>query len=182
MLTRIFAAALFALLMTTAPAHASPIYLEDLSLNFGGGYTINGGMYFQLGMNPAPTFTFSFNGTPLDLSSSFGSDPGHFFFDTSPPPLPLPPGFLPFEFDLARIDGIGPLFPPPTSFSDFALNDVPAVSGSVSGDTINFGAGAVSCAAPTPLPAALPLFGSGVIALAGFAVRRRGKVSLNNMS
>src|SRR5262249_38238206 len=160
---RIFAAAvLLAILTSTAPAHASPIYLEDLSLNFGDGYTINGGMYFQLGMTPAPTFTFSFNGTPLDLSSSFGSDPGHFFFDTSQlPPLPLPPGFLPFEFDLARIDGIGPLFPPPTSFSDFALNGVPAVSGSVSCDTINFGAGAVSCAA-TPLPAALPMFGSGV--------------------
>jgi hypothetical protein len=29
----------------------------------------------------------------------------------------------------------------------------------------------------TPLPAALPLFGSGVMMLAGFAVRRRGKVS-----
>jgi hypothetical protein len=31
--------------------------------------------------------------------------------------------------------------------------------------------------APVPLPAALPLFGSGVIALAGVAWRRRGKVS-----
>ena len=32
-------------------------------------------------------------------------------------------------------------------------------------------------AAATPLPAALPLFGSGVLVLAGVAWRRRGKVS-----
>jgi hypothetical protein len=40
---------------------------------------------------------------------------------------------------------------------------------SISGDVID--------ASSVPLPAALPLFGSGVIALAGFAWRR-GKVSI----
>ena len=42
----------------------------------------------------------------------------------------------------------------PTSYADFFLNNSPAVSGDVS---------------TVPLPAALPLFGSGVWALAGFA-------------
>jgi len=37
--------------------------------------------------------------------------------------------------------------------------------------------GTVSPASAVPLPAALPLFGSGVLALAGVAWRRRGKVS-----
>ena len=32
---------------------------------------------------------------------------------------------------------------------------------------------------PVPLPAALPLFGSGVLALAGFAWKKRGKVSVS---
>jgi hypothetical protein len=51
-----------------------------------------------------------------------------------------------------------------TNFAEFILDgDTPAISGDV--------------VSAVPLPAALPLFGSGVMMLAGVAWRRRGKVS-----
>jgi hypothetical protein len=51
---RIFAAAIFALLTFAAPAHAAPVYLYDLSLNFGDGYTNPGVGEFSCGVAATP--------------------------------------------------------------------------------------------------------------------------------
>jgi PEP-CTERM motif len=61
------------------------------------------------------------------------------------------------------------------ALSDFTLNGTPGVSGNVAWCVPLSGECGFTA---TPLPAALCLFGSGVLALAGFAWRRRGKVSL----
>jgi hypothetical protein len=59
--------------------------------------------------------------------------------------------------------------PPNPTFANFLINGTPATSGTV---TVN------SETLATPLPAALPLFGSALAGLGGFGwLRRRGKVS-----
>ena len=80
MLTRIFALTL-ALLSVTTPARAAVLAIDDLNLNFGNGYTVVGEQgLLTNGFFYAPsTLTFSFNGTPLDITSSFGSVPDHIF-------------------------------------------------------------------------------------------------------
>src|SRR5438105_3400201 len=88
---RTFAAALFALLAVTAPAHAAVLAIEDLRLNFGDGYAEDGSVgILTNGFFVGPsTLTFSFNGTPLDISASFDSVPGHLCFWHQPNPSPF---------------------------------------------------------------------------------------------
>ena len=105
---------------------------------------------------------------------------------------PVPPLFVdvglgnPIKYDPVFFDACGllpcPFGPPirlalswpidhiPTNFAEFTLGSdlnrgdgIPAISGDV--------------VSAVPLPAALPLFGSGVLALAGFAWRSTEKVS-----
>jgi hypothetical protein len=169
MLTRIFAAALFALLVTTAPAHAGAVAVEDINLNFGNGYTADGrARFFVPGMAEfGPDFSspnplhLSFNGSSLDLPFYLHAGLDHFFYSS-------PTG--PFLFDLV---GFG--FPPNFVFSDFSLNGVTAVSGNFDCISISVVGGSGTCPVSTPLPAALPLFGSGVMMLAGLAWRSGGR-------
>jgi hypothetical protein len=178
MLTRIFALTL-GLLAVATPARASTV--EIVTLNFGDGYTANGTISFLGPVGPPPQFFVPFsnfslylNGIPVPpmfvdvgLGNPIKEDP--VFFNIC--------GVLPCPFPGPVADSISwPIDHIPTNFAEFTLaktfngddvlnrgNGTPAISGDV--------------VFATPLPAALPLFGSGVIALAGFAVRRRGKVS-----
>lgn len=186
MFTRIFALT-FALLTITAQAHAATIEVLDLHFNLqvpsnffappnselqflsgdldavrindpyveshvGGPYFVSGNN-FALGsyLTSYPLFDFGLGrGTAgyLEVVGNAGS-----------PPINIQ---ILFYFNVANISN-------PT-FESFTLNGISPVGGdiTITNEVIN----------PTPLPAALPLFGSGIIALAGLAAcRRRGEVS-----
>jgi hypothetical protein len=150
---RAFATALFTLFLLTAPAHAATIF--NLDLDFGNGYQEIGNM--EIGSSLLEGYqgcclTLYYNGAPLSPFHLLGG---------GIPPIPnsviglYDIGGSPVGFVLALSNTQN--FPY-LDFTDFSLNGVPAVSGEVS---------------IVPLPAALPLFGSGVITLAGFAWRKR---------
>src|ERR1700730_17003453 len=87
--------------------------------------------------------------------------PGHVYYGTGAPPSL-------FQDDLAfRL-----AFPwyAPTTFSDFSLNGVTAIIGTVT--CVNGGFGSCFPTSPVPLPAALPLFASALLPFAGFAAWR----------
>jgi hypothetical protein len=161
---RTIAAAVFALLTVAAPAKAAGIIEESVNLNFGDGYQAIGDFgVLTNGFACCEFPTVEFDGSPVALSSTFTSEPGHLFYGNAGDP---------FLYDLA-FSSPQP-FLAPTTFADFSLNGTVAVAGDVSCISDNGSA----CPFPAvPLPAALPLFGSGLIALAGFAVRRKGKVA-----
>jgi hypothetical protein len=162
----------FALLTLTAPAHAATIDANDIiNLNFGNGLIASGSIAFnQIHLNspylsfyPNPSVNLYLNGTPLPrFQNPFPplGDP-YYFVD----PLDFGPPNSPGDFFAELAWPAGSL---PTSVLDFTLNGRPAVSGDV---TVTF-TDELSPPSPVPLPAALPLFGSAVLGLAGFAASR----------
>ena len=143
MITRIFAAALFALLTVTTPARAATIL--NLDLDFGNGYQeigsveFFGGPGFLFGYQGCCGLNVYYNGTPLSpFTGPVGGIPpqpnsavGLFDIGGSPVAFGLP---------LSNTQKF-----PYLTFADFSLIGTPAVSGDVS---------------IVPLPAALPLFRS----------------------
>jgi hypothetical protein len=166
-MTKKFAVALaLALLTVAAPARAYTFTTENIFLDFGNSYTATGSITY-----------FALYYPPYNPNSDIYPTSQINYFNLYVNQSPLPSWFIdpglgnPFKlqqtgFDLDPPNGVvgiitWPLDHPPTSFADFALNGTPAISGDVS---------------PVPLPAALPLFGSAILGLAGLAWRR-GKVS-----
>jgi hypothetical protein len=123
---------------------------------------------------PDATFSLYLNGTPVppaipDVGQGNPIKQDPVFFEAC--------GLLPCPYGPPILESISwPIDHIPTNFAEFTFSGpfaslnrgegTPAISGYV-----------VDASTVVPLPAALPLFGSGLIALAGFAVRRRGKVS-----
>jgi hypothetical protein len=149
MLTRIFALTLALLTTVTIPAYATTIAVEDINLNFGNGYEEKG----LLGVNIFKFWGISqypdlfYNGVPVPFTGFSDGEPNKLFqFAADGDHTLTIPGNFP---------GL------PVSF--WALDGVAAVSGDVKLVSLSY----------VPLPAALPLFGSGVIALAGVARRKQ---------
>jgi hypothetical protein len=184
---RIFAAVLFALLITTAPAHATtvPNAIEEVNITFADGYVLTGQMQWQY-----------FSGGPYCCGLPGPPTPGYGFPSPGPAGLFLNGGA--FVAGVPHADGVSlnAVFIPPgggpvdiyanladlpnnLTVADFSINSsypsYPPTDGSpgISG-TVSCVSG---CLSPVPLPVALPLFGSGVVALAGLAWRSRRKVS-----
>jgi hypothetical protein len=140
----------------------------------------------------SPDFTWS----PSNSSSAFGGTAigGQAFYTSTNAPLPL------MGLTLTTLPSFsGPPFPDfPIPFdgsvSTLTLEALFPEGGSAFYGGPGCDTGGVACftvglqgslttaeVSPVPLPDALPLFGSGVIALAGMAWRSRGKVSsINN--
>jgi hypothetical protein len=171
-----FAAALFALLAVTAPAHAAYVsYLDaDLDLHFINGDELTGNINLALNTPYAAAHlgpcqfggNLSVNGIPVsrccdrragvpDTVVVLATEQGGCCYDFIVNTAFLSPNPTYLDF------GLGPVFD--------ASYHYKATTGTVT---------VLSETLATPLPAALPLFGSGIAALAGFgAWRRRGKVS-----
>jgi hypothetical protein len=169
-----------ALLISTAPAHASPLTLEEmLKLDFGNGYQINGQFNFSTlysGDFVGSQFLYDW-GTPITATTLFSEGgfswigtPGAtypfngqtvFTFtypDQNEPPFYLNPGAI-----------IAP------GFWQFSLDGVPAVGGNLTCVAIEGEGGTSPCtfaASSLPLPDALPMFGAALLALGGFAAWR----------
>lgn len=92
-------------------------------------------------------------GAPLGAQNAFS-------YDGTTVELFVPTGPLGFVVFGVNTDYL----PPDPTFANFLLNGTPATGGAVT---------VPSETLATPLPAALPLFGSGLLALAGFAWRRK---------
>ncbi|MGE0565867.1 MAG: VPLPA-CTERM sorting domain-containing protein [Pseudolabrys sp.] len=171
MLRKIFlSAGLSVMLFIVMPTQAATITVEQIDVNFAGGFNATGSITFtQTLVYPqgylalaSPTIAMTLNGTPL-LPAPHPL-PGHGNLN-----LPLyfltPPDFYYGVFFTWPLSDR-----PPTHFSEFLLDGVPAISGTVT-------CGEVDCdIAATPLPAALPLFGAAVTGFAAFARRRRKSV------
>ena len=172
MLTRIFAAAvLLGILTATEPARAATI--DDVNIIFSNGWNLTGEVGFNpigsgyaypyagpagLFLNGAKWGTGSGAPNGSGLNGIWGFNPSTGFCCAGTLYL------ADVEFNLADVPYLVP--------HDFSIYTTsPYYSGTP--DAIGV-SGTVS---PVPLPPALPLFGSGIAALAGFAVRRRGKVS-----
>jgi hypothetical protein len=170
-----FAAAVFALLTMTAPAHAAFVsdLDADLNLNFGSSTQLVGSIdltWLPVGFGGAACCrvsdyilldsSLSLNGVPLTPT---GIGQNAFSYDGTTVEIFAP--VSPFGFPVFGINT--DYLPPNPTFSNFLLAGTPATSGTVT---------VLSETLATPLPAALPLFGSAVLALAGLAWRR-GKVS-----
>jgi hypothetical protein len=177
MLSRIFAAAVFTLLTMAGPTHAATVRLEDyIDLNylpgnpkFAAGGEFTGDIAFlqvgPLGFGLAPPGSWigggslQRNGFPI---TSFAASL------ICAPPIACAEYFVP----AGPIDsGEFIITVNSNHFPNLTYADFGADSGTV---TIVSETGF----SPVPLPAALPLFGSGVLALAGVACRKRGKISL----
>jgi hypothetical protein len=175
MLTRISAAAaVFALLTVAAPARAA--YVTDLGasvdLNYGSSEQLTGNLDltvnpfyppgFGAGANPywlAGT-SLSLNGTPL--TETFMGNTGYAgtqdYF--APKPFTTPPGLFDLEINTADT-------------ANLTYLDFPGATGGtvkVNSETL----------ITTPLPAALPLFGSAFAGLGGVGWLKRRKVSRNH--
>jgi len=189
---RTFAAAIFAalaLLAFVTPASAYTFTTEDINLTFQGGFTATGNISFT--ETPYPysplgsvfllggTVNMALDGTPLTPIPYYNPTPpgypppmgGNPFAGTDPsyfqllPSLPCSPGAACGEFSYS-------LYELPSDPSDFFFS-----GGSAQGivsitSQINIQP-PLPDVSPTPLPATLPLFGSGVIALACFALLRK---------
>jgi hypothetical protein len=151
------AAAVFALLTVAAPAHAYTIAIESLDLNFGNGYQETGNLGISVSKFPfVPCCEFptlSFNGSPIPVANFASGEAGRLYQFSQP----IPSTTYLLAFNSANF--------PNYTFSDFSLNGVTAVSGDVS----------VASVSSLPLPAALPLFGSALLGLAGFAAARKSR-------
>jgi hypothetical protein len=178
-MTRTIAAAIFALLAVTAPAHAA--YVTEL----GASVDLNLGSSTQL------TGTFDLGWLPVGFGGAACCRVNDYYF-TNPPSLSLngvpvtltgiPENAFPSDGTIGIfVPSIGPLdfyilgintnfLPPNPTFANFLLDGSPATSGTV---TVN------SETLATPLPAALPLFGSAFAGLGGIGWLKRRKVSTN---
>jgi hypothetical protein len=183
MLSRIFVAAvLLAILTSTAPAHAAVVFdavTEAVNITFANGYTLTGELNYDFFDSPTIFYGFPHPGPTglflngADLFSTNGAPDGESINGVWANPGNIP-GHGSGPGATADLYAVLADLPNNLTVGDFFLNGtpfvftdgIPGVSGSV--ECVN-GCGA------TPLPAALPLFGSGVMMLAGFAWRSRGK-------
>jgi hypothetical protein len=204
---RTIAAAVFALLTVTAPAHAAIIQwnldnvaeIGNPSVTFTGFFDYDTVANAGGGASPDFSITMLTGGSPdftWSPSNSFGvfggSGEGNAIFNTgtnSPAPLP----FLFTGLNLvAEVPDVLVHGTPPYAFGDGSFS--PLTLQNNTGGCLAHGScfyegpagqfavglqGSLTTAevSPVPLPAALPLFSSGVIALAGLAWRSRGKGS-----
>jgi len=180
---RIFAAAI-ALLAVTMPAHAAPIPnpVEAVDITFANGWTLTGELTYvgdtfftptgYAFPHPGPTGLF-LNGA--DLFATNGAPDGSSINGVWANPGNIP-GHGSGPGGTADLYAVLADLPNNLTFGDFFLNGTP----NVFTDGIPGVSGSVQCVSGcgvAPLPAALPLFGSGVMVLAGFAWRKKGKVS-----
>jgi hypothetical protein len=179
MFTRIFALTL-ALLAFTAPARAAIIQwnLENVHAVGNPAVTVTGFFDFDTAP-PIPLFTGQFStyeftvsglgGPPFTLTRSNTGLVGEIFGDSS---LRVSSDTVDQQVQL-DVGGLST-----SIFGGFVGSNAPLISSFsyVVGNNEEFNLQG-SILDVVPLPAALPLFGSGVMVLAGFAVRRRGKVS-----
>jgi hypothetical protein len=181
-------AAVFALLTVAAPARAAIIEwnLDDVA---------------EIG-NPSVTFTGFFDYDTVANAGPSGTSPNFNITELvgATPTLTFSPTNSTSFFDNLSSFGLGPRFGlEGGSAGDAALLElIIANNGTFDGsvpltplfraqlttafltpqiEQVQLSGLLTSNASAVPLPAALPLFGSGVMMLAGFAVRRRGKVS-----
>lgn len=153
-MTRTLAAAIFALLTITAPAHAAVLDLTDsVNLNYLNDGNLTGTVTFTEGFPPTYYFIsgdLSLNGTQL-IQVPTGPNLA-IFVDPAPPTGPI-------------------FFSLPADFPNLTPFDFGAISGTVTILSENV--------SPTPLPAALPLFGAALAGLGGVGwIRKKaGKVS-----
>jgi hypothetical protein len=180
MKTKIFAA-VFALLASAAPAYAAHVDAISLTFDsdahFTGTVTFNGDYSIVTeagGTLTGPGLAGPYSPTPATLGlSSDGLYPGA-------PSLGGP-------YYEVMLDGTGPLgfYTDLIVFVYSVKNGSPVLfepdAGVAYWDSVlgvdRSTSGSLNSLNPVPLPAALPLFGSAMIALAGLAWRSRGKVS-----
>jgi hypothetical protein len=186
-------ATIFVLLLVTLPARAATVQWNlDNVVNgyFGGGYeTITGFFDYNTASNSITYWNLqAIGGTVSTFTGVSGSIGGPAFVENLGPPSD--PSFsgsfgnysnpdpLALTFGTGNLDGtsnllfVGGLYYSPSVFVGGPDSAPPSGFITVNG-SLDYG-GEVS---PVPLPAALPLFGSGVIALTGLAWRWGGKVS-----
>jgi hypothetical protein len=178
-MTRTFTAAILALLIATAPAHAAIVETLDanLNINYGPSWNLTGTIDLvanpSYGFGPTTAYEFSgdlaLNGTPLQVRNDI---PPIAFGDSGLAGLTdpdLPNTVLPFLLS-------SPSLPPNPTYDYFLLAGLPGSISEPTGGTVT-----VTSETPplVPLPAALPLFGTALAGLAGFGwiKRRRRKVS-----
>ena len=165
-----FAVLAFAMLITPA-ARATVLTFEEINIGFGHGFQAVGQIAFASGP-PFPPDTYItvlevpslyLNGSPLQFVPS---GLGGAFIE--------PWIYTTGDFSLPREGLAFPLGTLPNVFSDFTLNGEPAVNGTVFVCARNVTTGPVGAceASAVPLPAALPLFSIGLLALAGFTAWR----------
>ena len=175
-MTRTFAAAIFALLITAAPAHAATVDLSvylDFPAYTRGGTPITNTMYGIFDFQLNPTTGFYFLDSSSDLAFAGGGAnliaPGTSNTSTTTAPMfvlggTVFPGLYSFSVNTGNF--------PNLTFSDFMFSGQAAVGGTVTACPSSGG-----CAV-TPIPAAFPLFASALAGLGGFGwLNRRGKVS-----
>jgi hypothetical protein len=160
--------AMLALLALTAPAHAAFVSSldADLNLNFGSDTLIGSiGLEWQPGSKGGKVNDYVLTDSNLSLN-------GVPLLQTSAPPIAFPNYGTTVEVFTKSLAPFGlvvfgvntNVLPPNPTFSNFWLQGAPATSGTVTvlSETL----------ATVPLPAALPMFASGLLALAGFAFFR----------
>jgi hypothetical protein len=122
----------------------------------------------------APSFTWSLSNSGTAFGNAVFTGPIFEVGSLDSPQMFLGlTGNLPFDGSVSTIPLIGS---DGTCDTSYFVEGACATGLGLSGSLVE---ASVSAA---PLPAALPLFGSGVIALAGFAWQRRGKVSVNRQA
>ncbi|MGE4048547.1 MAG: VPLPA-CTERM sorting domain-containing protein [Acetobacteraceae bacterium] len=169
-------AVIVVMLFGVTPCGAATIAIDQIDLNYADGFKVVGSIGFTpiqpFGPDggtlflPSPDLTVSLNGDPL--VRWFSSSPGH----GNIPGLPLLYATSPYSFGpVAHLTW--PVQPIPVGPEEFLLNGRAPISGTVTctGDCAGLTPPEVS---PTPIPAALPLLGSGLAALAALS-RRRSK-------
>jgi hypothetical protein len=174
MTKRFCAAAVFVFLTVTAPARASTTAIDAVNVTFANGYTLTGEMGFFYDVFipgysfpvPGPTGLYlNGQGYFASCGAPDGSDLCGLFWNPPPVPPSGSPLFAVIGINLADV-------PNNLTFADFALLS------SKLGPPLYAGvSGTVSCVSrcdinAVPLPAALPLFGSALLGLAGFAAYR----------
>jgi len=177
MSTRICFAMVLTLLTVAVPVRAATITVDEfVNLSFGNGYTASG----SLKLLYIPVYM---GGTPFVPCLDCQSQPPNLqlYFDSSPlapydgrygdlrglgnltgwPLLFLSPDLGVDGISVSSLDHV------PANFADFTLNGDPAIGGDVS---------------TAPVPAALPLFGSALLGLAGLAWRRNISTQDSNIT
>jgi hypothetical protein len=165
---RTFAAALFALLAVTAPAHAAYItQIDTLDLLYPNNTTLTG----ELFVSPCCGGQGTFHNISLSLdgqSAIFATGFEDYLYTI----FPSGEGNLSFITPPSYIPGTEILYLSP---SNIFLNGTPPISGTVTISTETYcsylGYDCTTLSA-TPVPPALPLFASALLALAGFAAYR----------
>lgn len=169
-----FATVIFSLFAATSPAHAA--YVQTLNANidlkFDSSTELTGAIGLEwlpvgfMGAHDDRVVDYVFNPYPPDLSvNGVHISPVGIPDDAFPAPWGTIGVLAPFGGTPFHAFGLNTsyLLPDPT-FANFLWDGTPATSGTVT---------VLSETIATPLPPALPLFGSGLIALAGLGYRKR---------